>query len=55
MQLDGSLIDVNGDAHFVGAWDFGMRKNLIGKRILKQDGHVLIFTEDYLFNNCLCF
>ncbi len=53
---DGFLIFKNSKANLeesktAGTWVTGMRKNLIEKGILKQDGSVLIFTEDYLFNS----
>lgn len=34
-----------------GTWVAGMRKSLIEKGILKQEGSVLIFTEDYSFSS----
>jgi hypothetical protein len=34
-----------------GSWVSGMRKKLLEKGILKQEGSILIFTEDYLFNS----
>ena len=34
-----------------GTWVTGMRKNLIEKGILKQEGSVLVFNEDYSFNS----
>ena len=53
---DGFLVFKNSKANLeesktAGTWVTGMRKNLIEKGILKQDGSVLIFTEDYLFNS----
>lgn len=53
---DGFLVFKNSKANLnesktAGTWVAGMRKNLIEKGILKQDGSVLIFTEDYLFNS----
>ncbi len=34
-----------------GTWVTNMRNNLIEKGILKQEGSILIFTEDYSFNS----
>jgi len=53
---DGFLVFKNSKANLeesktAGSWVSGMRKNLFEKGILKQEGSVLIFTEDYLFNS----
>ncbi len=53
---DGFLVFKNSKANLeesktAGTWVTGMRKNLIEKGILKQEGSVLIFTEDYSFNS----
>lgn len=53
---DGFLVFKNSKSNLeesktAGTWVTGMRKNLIEKGILKQDGSVLVFTEDYLFNS----
>ena len=53
---DGFLVFKNSKANLeesktAGTWVTGMRKNLIEKGILKQEGSVLMFTEDYLFNS----
>ena len=53
---DGFLVFKNSKANLeesktAGTWVTGMRKNLIEKGILKQEGSVLIFKEDYLFNS----
>lgn len=53
---DGFLVFKNSKANLeesktVGSSVSGMRKNLFEKGILKKEGPVLIFTEDYLFNS----
>jgi len=53
---DGFLVFKNSKANLeesktAGTWVTEMRKNLIEKGILKQEGSLLIFTEDYLFNS----
>ena len=42
-----NLIEAKG----IGFWVSNIRKNLIEKGILKQEGSVLIFTEDYTFSS----
>jgi hypothetical protein len=35
----------------IGSWVSNIRKNLIEKKILKQEGNVFVFTEDYTFSS----
>ncbi|MBI2112610.1 GIY-YIG nuclease family protein [Candidatus Woesearchaeota archaeon] len=39
------------ESNTAGPWVINMRKNLIEKKILKAEGNILKFTEDYTFNS----
>ncbi len=53
---DGFIVYKGSKANLVesksaGTWVAGMRKNLLSKGILKQDGNILHFEEDFSFNS----